>query len=49
MPPGHGLVYLAALSIGCSQMAIVLRRPFIVCTLGLCGAWAAWALVPVAA
>ena len=42
VPPGHGLVYLAALSIGCSQMAIVLRRPFIVFTLVVCGAWAAW-------
>lgn len=42
VPPGHGLVYLAALSIGCSQMAIVLRRPFIVFTLAVCGAWAAW-------
>ena len=30
VPPGHGLVYLAALSIGRSQMAILLRRPFIV-------------------
>ena len=42
VPPGHGLVYLAALSIGRSQLAAALRRPLIWFTLGVCGAWAAW-------
>ena len=45
VPPGHGLVYLAALSIGRSQVAALLRRPLIVFTLAVCGAWAAWGLL----
>lgn len=42
VPPGHGLVYLAALSIGRSQLAAALRRPLVWFTLAVCGAWAAW-------
>jgi hypothetical protein len=45
VPPGHGLVYLAALSIGRSQVAVLLRRPLIVFTLVVCGAWAAWGVL----
>ena len=45
VPPGHGLVYLAALSIGRSQVAAVLRRPLIGFTLVVCGAWAAWGVL----
>ena len=45
VPPGHGLVYLAALSIGRSQVAILLRRPFIAFTLVVCGAWALWGVL----
>jgi hypothetical protein len=42
VPPGHGLVYLAALSIGRSQLAALMRRPLIGFTLVACGAWALW-------
>jgi hypothetical protein len=45
VPPGHGLVYLAALSIGRSQLAAALRRPLIAFTLVVCGAWAAWGVL----
>jgi hypothetical protein len=45
VPPGHGLVYLAALSIGRSELAALLRRPFIALTLVVCGAWAAWGVL----
>ena len=45
VPPGHGLVYLAALSIGRSQVAHLLRRPLIWFTLVVCGAWAAWGVL----
>ena len=43
VPPGHGLVYLAALSIGRSAWAH--RSTWLVpTTLTLCGLWAAWGL-----
>ena len=44
VPPGHGLVYLAALSIGRSQVAGLLRQAVIGFTLVVCGAWALWGL-----
>jgi hypothetical protein len=42
VPPGHGLVYLAALSIGRSPLASRLRIPLIAFALVVCGAWALW-------
>jgi hypothetical protein len=44
VPPGHGLVYLAALAIGRSAWAH--RNHWLVpVTLAACGAWAVWGLV----
>jgi hypothetical protein len=45
VPPGHGLVYLAALSIGRSPLASRLRLPLIGFALIACGAWALWGAV----
>lgn len=45
VPPGHGLVYLAALNIGRSPLASRLRLPLIVFALAVCGAWALWGAV----
>jgi hypothetical protein len=45
VPPGHGLVYLAALSIGRSPLASRLRWPLIGFALAVCGAWALWGAV----
>jgi hypothetical protein len=42
VPPGHGMIYLAALCIGRSALAVRLRRPFLVFALVACGAWAVW-------
>ncbi len=42
VPPGHGLVYLAALSIGRSPLASRLRMPLVGLALAGCGAWALW-------
>jgi len=44
VPPGHGLVYLAALAIGRSP--VVMRRPqaYIGATMVVCGAYAGWGL-----
>jgi hypothetical protein len=42
VPPGHGLVYLAALNIGRSALAARLRLPLIGFALVVCGAWAVW-------
>jgi hypothetical protein len=42
VPAGHGLIYLAALSIGRSELAARLRVPFLTMALVACGAWAAW-------
>ena len=44
VPPGHGLLYLTALALGRSQLFAVLRRPVIVATLAVGGAWAIWGL-----
>ena len=44
VPPGHGLLYLTALALGRSQLFAVLRRPVIVTTLAVGGAWAIWGL-----
>ena len=45
VPPGHGLVYLAALCLGRSAYAHRHARPLITGTLLICGAWAAWGLL----
>jgi hypothetical protein len=42
VPPGHGLVYLAALNIGRSPLASRLRLPLIGFALIVCGGWALW-------
>ena len=42
VPPGHGLVYLAALNIGRSALAARLRLPLLGFALVVCGAWAVW-------
>jgi hypothetical protein len=42
VPPGHGLVYLAALNIGRSAVASRLRMPLVGFALVVCGAWAVW-------
>ena len=42
VPPGHGLVYLAALSIGRSAWAHAHRRVLVGGTLAVGGAWAVW-------
>ena len=42
VPPGHGLVYLAALNIGRSALAARLRMPLLTFALVACGGWALW-------
>ncbi len=42
VPPGHGLVYLAALNIGRSALAARLRVPLLTFALVACGGWALW-------
>src|SRR5947208_6801688 len=42
VPPGHGMVYLAALSIGRSALARRHARSFVVAAVAVCGAWAVW-------
>ncbi len=42
VPPGHGLVYLAALAFGRSGWAARRQRPLLGWTLGVAGAWALW-------
>jgi hypothetical protein len=44
VPPGHGIVYLAALSIGRSELAARYRRPFTLAVLAICGTWALWGI-----
>ena len=44
VPPGHGLVYLAAFAIGRSAWAHRHARAFLTSALVLCGAWAVWGL-----
>jgi len=45
VPPGHGLVYLAALCLGRSAWAHRHARPLVAGTLLTCGAWAVWGLL----
>ena len=45
VPPGHGLVYLAALCLGRSAWARRHARAFLLATLVLGGAWAVWGLL----
>jgi hypothetical protein len=45
VPPGHGLIYLAALNIGRSALAARLRLPLLTFALVACGAWAFWGAV----
>ena len=42
VPPGHGLVYLAAVALGRSAWAVRHQPAFVGTTLTLCGAWALW-------
>ena len=42
VPPGHGLIYLAAFAIGRSAWAHRRSRPFVLTTLALGGCWAVW-------
>jgi hypothetical protein len=44
VPPGHGLLYLTALALGRSQLFALLRRPVIITTIAVGGAWAIWGL-----
>ena len=44
VPPGHGLVYLAALAIGRSGWAHRHARALVATCLTVCGAWAVWGL-----
>lgn len=45
VPPGHGLVYLAALCLGRSGLARRHSRSVLTATLVGCGSWALWGLV----
>jgi hypothetical protein len=45
VPPGHGLVYLAALAFGRSVPVRAYRRPVLWVVAGLGGGWAVWALL----
>lgn len=44
VPPGHGLVYLAALSFGRTAFAVRHARALLAAVLVVGGAWAAWGL-----
>jgi len=44
VPPGHGLVYLAALALGRSALAHRHAREVIAATVLLCGGWVVWGL-----
>ncbi|MCW2725831.1 MAG: hypothetical protein JWN35_2752 [Frankiales bacterium] len=44
VPPGHGLVYLAALALGRSALAHSQRRVVVAATVAVCGAWTVWGL-----
>lgn len=45
VPPGHGLVYLAALALGRSALFDAYRRPLVAATVVVGGAWAVHGLV----
>ncbi len=44
VPPGHGLVYLAALCLGRSALAHRHGRVVIGATVAVCGSWAVWGM-----
>ena len=44
VPPGHGLVYLAALALGRSAWSHRHAQPVIAATVACCGAWVVWGL-----
>ncbi|MDT7573221.1 MAG: hypothetical protein QOE05_3395 [Actinomycetota bacterium] len=44
VPPGHGLVYLAALALGRSAIAHRYARQVVTATVAVCGAWVVWGL-----
>jgi hypothetical protein len=44
VPPGHGLVYLAALALGRTAWAHRNRQPFVTVTLVAGGGWAVWGI-----
>ncbi len=44
VPPGHGLVYLAAFAVGRSAWAHAHSRALLATTLTACGAWALWGI-----
>jgi len=44
VPPGHGLVYLAALCIGRAALTRTVSRPLVTSTVILGGSWALWGL-----
>jgi hypothetical protein len=46
VPPGHGLVYLAALTMGRSQLFTRYRRQLVTITVALGGVYAAWGVSP---
>lgn len=48
VPPGHGLVYLAALALGGSALLRRHARPAVVATVVVGGAYALWGLSPLA-
>src|SRR5918912_2810625 len=45
VPPGHGLVYLAALTLGRTPLFAVARRPLVLLTVAVGGVWAASGLL----
>ncbi len=45
VPPGHGLVYLAALCLGRSAWAHRHAQRVVIATVVICGGWAAWGLL----
>ncbi|MFL6241208.1 MAG: hypothetical protein ACJ735_17130 [Actinomycetes bacterium] len=45
VPPGHGLVYLAALAIGRSAVVTAYRRELLTATLVIAGGYATWGLL----
>jgi hypothetical protein len=45
VPPGHGLVYLAALALGRSALVGRARRPLVAAVVLVGGAWAGWGVV----
>ncbi|TAK69029.1 MAG: hypothetical protein EPO13_09785 [Actinomycetota bacterium] len=42
VPPGHGLVYLAAVAVAGSPLAVAYRRPLVAATVVVASGWAAW-------